>query len=62
MQNFKEKLYNYEAEPPSEIWQNIASELNDSANKLVSVKDVRKRSRTYFLYINLRLHLLFSFL
>ncbi len=62
MQNFKEKLYNYEAEPPSEIWQNIASELNDSANKLVSVKDVRKRSQLIFYTLTAAASLVFIFI
>ncbi len=29
MQSFKNKLYNYEAPPPEEIWQHIAEEMQD---------------------------------
>jgi len=29
MQDFKEKLYNYETPPPEEIWHHIAGEIND---------------------------------
>ena len=30
MQNFKERLYNHEATPPPEIWDNISAELDDN--------------------------------
>lgn len=48
MQNFKEKLYNYEADPPLEIWQSITAELASSDNKIVSMKGFQKRSRLVF--------------
>ena len=48
MQNFKEKLYSYEVEPPSGIWQNIAIELNGSDNKVVSAKGFQRRSDVVF--------------
>ena len=48
MQNFKEKLYNYEAEPPAEIWQNINAQLNSSDTKVVSMSGFRKRSKFIF--------------
>ena len=48
MQKFKEKLYNYEAEPPFEIWQNIAKELDGGDNKLASRRGFRKGSKLVF--------------
>ncbi len=48
MQNFKEKIYNYEAQPPSEIWQNIDTELDGGVNKIVSMKGFRKKSDLVF--------------
>lgn len=48
MRNFKEKLYNYEEQPPSEIWQKIDTELNDGVNKIISEKGFRKKSDLIF--------------
>jgi len=46
MQNFKNKLYNYEAPPPEEIWSNIVSELKD--DKVIKMPGLRKRSKFLF--------------
>ena len=48
MQNFKEKIYNYEVEPPSQIWQHITHELDGGTTKIVSMKGFRKRSDLIF--------------
>lgn len=48
MQNFKDKLLNYEAEPPIGIWDNIAAELNDGDQKVIQLPSLRKRSRFLF--------------
>ncbi len=48
MQNFKDKLLNYEAEPPKGAWDNIASELNDGNQKVIQLPGLRKRSRFLF--------------
>jgi hypothetical protein len=62
MQNFKEKLYNYEAEPPSGIWQNINAELNVSNTKIASITGVRKRSKFIFYGITAAASLIIIFL
>lgn len=48
MQNFKDKLYNYEAVPPVETWQNINAALDGNAGKVASIKGFRKRSKFIF--------------
>jgi sensor c-di-GMP phosphodiesterase-like protein len=62
MQNFKEKLYNYEAEPPAEIWQNINAELDGSDTKIVSMTGLRKRSKLLFYGITAAASLVIIFL
>ena len=46
MQNFKNKLYNYETPPPEDLWNKISGELDDQ--KVVQLKGWRARSK--FLY------------
>lgn len=48
MQNFKDRLYNYNVTPPEEIWDNISSELNSSSTKFVPTIGLRRRSRFIF--------------
>ena len=48
MQDFKKKLYNYEAEPPAEIWDNINAELNESEQKKFPITRLRKKSKFIF--------------
>lgn len=48
MQDFKEKLYNYEALPPGEIWDNINAELNKGEHKIVSMQALRRKSKFLF--------------
>jgi hypothetical protein len=62
MQNFKEKLYNYEAEPPAEIWQNINAELDDSVTKSGLMTGLRKRSGLVFYGITAAASLIIIFL
>src|SRR5450631_1094796 len=62
MQNFKEKLYNYEAEPPAEIWQNINAELDGSDTQIVSITGLRKRSKLVFYGITAAASLIIIFL
>jgi hypothetical protein len=47
MQNFKEKLYNHEATPPPEIWDNISAEL-DNTSSILPVPGIRSRSKFIF--------------
>ena len=46
MQNFKNKLYNYETPPPEDIWSKITGELD--GQKVVQLKGWRGRSK--FMY------------
>ena len=46
MQNFKDKLYNYETPPPGDMWSKISGELDDQ--KVVQLKGLRGRSK--FIY------------
>jgi hypothetical protein len=62
MQDFKEKLYNYEAEPPAGIWQNINAELDGSNTRIVSMTGLRKRSRLIFYGITAAASLIIIFL
>ncbi len=48
--DFKERLYNYEATPPSDNWKNILEELNKAENKVLPLPAGRKRLGIY-LYI-----------
>lgn len=48
MQSFKNKLYNYEAPPPGEIWEHINSELK---NKKPSIAPAKKSKQFYFLAV-----------
>jgi hypothetical protein len=47
MKTFKEKLYNYEANPPGEIWQKINADLNKNA-KVVRMSGLNKKSKFIF--------------
>ena len=46
MQNFKNKLYNYETPPPGDLWSKISDELDDQ--KVVQLKGLRGKSK--FIY------------
>ena len=46
MQNFKDKLYNYETPPPEDMWSKISGELDDQ--KVVQLKGLRGKSK--FIY------------
>lgn len=46
MQNFKNKLYNYETPPPGDMWSKISGELDDQ--KVVQLKGLRGRSKFIF--------------
>ena len=47
MQNFKERLYNYEETPPAEIWDNISTEL-DAKDAKPLIAGLRRRSKFIF--------------
>ena len=46
MENFKNRVYNYEITPPPEIWEKIADELNNE--KVVEIRGLRRRSKFLF--------------
>ena len=46
MQNFKDKLYNFETPPPGDMWSKISGELDDQ--KVVQLKGLRGKSK--FIY------------
>lgn len=45
MQNFKNKLYNYEAPPPEPVWEQICEEIQ---NKKVIKMPLHRRSKLFF--------------
>jgi len=46
MQNFKNKLHDFEAHPPKETWAKISSELDNE--KVIQLPGIRRRSRLLF--------------
>ena len=46
MENFKNKLYNYQTPPPEEIWENISGKLDHQ--KVIKLPGLRPRSRILF--------------
>jgi len=62
MQDFKEKLYNYDAEPPPEIWDNINAELDGSVDKVFLMPGLRKRSKFIFYGLTAAASLIIIFL
>jgi hypothetical protein len=48
MSSFKNKLYDYEAVPPRQIWENIREELQDE--KLINIYN-RKKSKAFYIAI-----------
>ena len=62
MQDFKNKLYNYEAEPPERIWEKIDAELNSKGGKVISVTELRRRPKIIFYGITAAASLIIIFL
>lgn len=62
MQDFKERLYNYKAEPPAEIWDNINAELDSHSQKVLSIPGLRKRSKFIFYGLTAAASLIIIFL
>ncbi|HEY5368584.1 MAG TPA: hypothetical protein VIJ75_06275 [Hanamia sp.] len=46
MQNFKEKLFNYETPPPEEIWHHIAGEINNE--NVVKMRGHKKNKFVFY--------------
>lgn len=49
MQNFKNKLYDFEAAPPAHIWSNVRKDLY--GNKVIKITDRKKSKSLYYLTI-----------
>jgi hypothetical protein len=49
MQNFKNKLYDFEVTPPENIWSDISKDL--AGNKIIKITDRKKSKRLYYLAI-----------
>ncbi|MEO8109270.1 MAG: hypothetical protein ABI594_04525 [Ginsengibacter sp.] len=62
MQNFKDRLFNYEANPPESIWDSIASELDSGDQKVMQMPGLRKRSRFLFYSLTAAASLIIIFL
>ncbi|MEO9070859.1 MAG: hypothetical protein ABI261_07475 [Ginsengibacter sp.] len=62
MKNFKEKLYDYNAEPPAELWNNINAELDKNAGNVFSLRRLRKRSKLIFYGLTAAASLIIIFL
>jgi len=62
MQDFKTKLYNYEADPPAEMWQNIHNELNTTKGKVVSMRGLNRRPKIIFYGITAAASIIIIFL
>ncbi len=62
MHDFKNKLFNYEHEPPAEIWERINSELDTSNPKAAPIRLFRRRSKLVFYGITAAASLIIIFL
>lgn len=62
MQNFKQKLYDYESMPPKSIWDKIVTELDNSEKKAVQIPSFRKRSKFIFYGLTAAASLLIIFI
>jgi hypothetical protein len=49
MENFKNKLYNYETPPPEEIWGKITEELQNE--KVIKIQGYKKSKNIYYLAV-----------
>ncbi len=62
MQEFKQKLYDYESTPPKSIWDNIVNELDSSEKKALQIPAFRKRSKFIFYGLTAAASLLIIFI
>lgn len=62
MQDFKNKLFNYEAEPPAAIWEQIQAELDTNKPKDLPIRGFRRRSKLIFYGITAAASLVIIFL
>jgi hypothetical protein len=62
MDNFKNKLYNYESSPPSEVWDKINAELSTGQQGVLPMMHLRKRSKFIFYGLTAAASLIIIFL
>ena len=62
MQDFKQKLFDYESTPPQSIWDNIVTELDNSEKKTIQIPAFRKRSKFIFYGLTAAASLLIIFI
>lgn len=62
MQDFKQKLYDYEPIPPENIWDKIVTELDRSENKVVQIPVFRRKSKFIFYGLTAAASLLIIFI
>ena len=48
MQNFRQKLYDYEAGPPRQVWDNILQQISSSEHNVIPINTFRKKSKYLF--------------
>lgn len=48
MQDFRQKLYDYEATPPKQVWDNILHKINNAEDKVIPLTTFRRRSKFLF--------------
>ncbi len=61
MQDFKQKLHNYESTPPKSIWDNIVAELDNAEKKVVQIPSFRRKYRFLFYALTAAASLLIIF-
>ena len=62
MEDFKNKLYNYEADPPEDMWKKISTELNSNTGKVVEMRGLKRRPKIIFYGITAAASLIIIFL
>lgn len=62
MQNYKDRLYNHEATPPPEIWDNISAGLENKGGRIFPMNALRRRSKFIFYGLTAAASLLIIFI
>jgi hypothetical protein len=62
MEDFKKRLYNYEADPPAKVWNSIHDELHGSEIKIRNLSQLRKKSKFVFYGLTAAASLIIIFL
>ena len=62
MQDFRQKLYDYEANPPKQVWDNILQQINTAEKKVIPISSFRRRSKFLFYSLTAAASLVIIFL